>query len=187
MIEIDSSDYYRLFGQAYNWLRYDFARDLNHEDWEDQAHEALIKLGSAIARNVYKPERGSLDAFFRRIVKNVAIGEFRRRRRRISSGGGSEAAIDVQDVHEDGVGDLIELISLEELLREHGPGIEDLLRAIGLTPDEKIALKLREMENMSAPEIGELLSITASSVRARWRTARKRINVFLKRTEIQTP
>ena len=187
MIEIDRSEYDRLFGQAYKWLRYDFARDLTHHDWEDLAQEAVIRLSSAIARNVYRPERGSLNAFFRMIVKNVAIEEFRRRERRVSSESGSEAAFDGQDVHEDGIGDLIEVMSLEELLRAHGPGIEDLLRTIGLTPAEKIALKLREMENMSAPEIGELLGITASSVRARWRTTRKKINAFLQRTGIETP
>jgi RNA polymerase sigma factor (sigma-70 family) len=187
MNKIDEAEYGQRFAQAYNWLRYDFAGDLTHHDWEDLAQDSVIRLMSAFIRKLYNPEKGSVNAFFKSIVRNVAIDDFRRRRIPVPTGHNLEEALNRPDLHEDDLGRLVEVVFLQELLKAHGPGIEDLLRNIGLTTAEKIAFKLRVMENKNAPEIGKILGISARSVRSRWFTARRRINDFLERTGIQTP
>ncbi|MDP6453335.1 MAG: RNA polymerase sigma factor [SAR202 cluster bacterium] len=180
MIEIDQEQYERFIGQAYKWLRYDYARDLTQQDWEDLAHDALIKLIGAMARDSYDPRKASLSAYFRTVVRNLAIDNHRRIQARLSAEADLEKAFGIQDVHDDEFGDMFEALSFEELKREHGPTLEDLFQAIELTPAEKTALLLSVGESLRADEIGKILGISAGAVRYRLFSARKKIEKFRK-------
>ena len=186
MMEMSRDEYDRLFGQAYNWLKFEFAADLTHEDWEDQAQEAIIRLSSSIARKILDLKKGSVDAYFRTIVRNLAIEEFRRRQRRIQSGTGSDDGSGVADIHDDAIAELIVSISDRELLDKHGPSMDDLFSNIGLTHLEVIVLKMRALEYMTSQQIGEIIGKTDASVRWRWTTGRKKIRAFIDRTGART-
>ena len=180
MIEIDQEQYERLCGQAINWLRYDYARDLTQQDWEDLAHDALFKLIGAIERDSYDPRKASLSAYLKMIVRNLAIDNHRRIQARLSAEADLEKAFGIQDVHDDEFGDMFDALSFEELKREHGPTLEDLFQAIKLTPAEKAALFLSVGEGLGAVEIGKILGISAGAVRYRLFSARKKIEKFRK-------
>lgn len=186
MMEMEREQYERLFRQAYNWLRLDFARDLTNQDWEDQAQEAIIRLGSAVAKNKFDPKKGSLDTYFKTIVKNLAIEEFNRRQRQIQSRAGPEDASGVADIHDDAIVELIESLSNRELLREHGPSLDDLFSNIGLTRLEVVIIKLRVLEDMTSPQIGGIIGKSDATVRWRWANIRKKIRDFIDRTKAKT-
>ncbi len=130
------------------------------EDAEDVVHDVFVGLPEALRR--YE-ERGSLEAWLKRVTARVALMRLRRRKR-----------------------------LREVLLRDAAPATESpspadgvaLQTAVNALPDRlRIVLVLKEIEGYSHAEIGQLVGITEGASRARLARALKHLRRALEETQ----
>jgi len=122
---------------------------------EDVLQDAYIKIFKAI--QTYDPDRGTLEAWMRKIVINTALQRYRKR------------------YYKDEVSglDTVEEPEMEPKVYGH-LGAEELLNLIANLPDVyRMVFNLFVMEGLEHSEIGKMLSIATGSSRSRLQRARK--------------
>ena len=143
----------------------------DEDDAKDIAQQAFIRLWSALARF---DENSRFDPWFFRIVVNLAIDFYRKRKR-----APEEAA------PEEGAG-------ADTLPGETLPGADDdVMRAelrrifnhlaSALTPQQRAAFTLREIEGVPTEEIARIMNVKASTVRNHLLQARRVLQEGLRR------
>ena len=138
------SDLYAQHGRALMALAYHITG--SRADAEDALHDVFLGLPEALERY---DERGSLDAWLRRVTARVALGKLRSRDRR-------------REV------DLDHIIQSTAAKAERLGDLDAIQQAIASLPATlRAVFMLREVEGYSHAEIAELLDITpnASEVR----------------------
>ncbi len=144
----------------------------DEDDAKDIAQQAFIRLWSTLSRF---DENSRFDPWFFRIVVNLAI-DFYRRRKRTPPG---------EPVQDEGT-------EADALPGEALPGADaDVMRAelrrifnhlaAGLTPQQRAAFTLREIEGVPTEEIARIMDVKASTVRNHLLQARRVLQDGLRR------
>lgn len=122
---------------------------------EDVLQDAYIKIFKAI--QTYDPDRGTLEAWMRKIVINTALQRYRKR------------------YYKDEVSGLDMVVEPEMEPRVYGHlGAEELLTLIANLPEAyRVVFNLFVMEGLEHSEIGKMLNIATGSSRSRLQRARK--------------
>jgi RNA polymerase sigma-70 factor, ECF subfamily len=145
---------YSTFGATLHRLAYRLTG--RREDAEDVVHDVFVGLPEALGR--YE-ERGSLEAWLKRVTARVALMRLRSRNRR-------------REVGLDAAGPPAEP-------KTGAAGIA-LQAAVDALPDPlRMVLVLKEIEGYSHAEIGALLGIRAGTSRVRLHAALKRLRKAL--------
>lgn len=140
------------------------------EDVEDLSQEVFLRVYHALPR--LQPQR-SLFSWIYRIASNVVIDEARRRKFRnmlslefLAAETGRDAQAHREDDPE---------VRTEQ--REQERVIRDAIRR--LAPDYRLALLLREYEDLSYEEIADVLQLSVSAVKSRLFRARRDLKLLL--------
>jgi RNA polymerase sigma-70 factor (ECF subfamily) len=139
------------------------------EEAKDVAQLVFIRLWQSLGR--YR-EEGSFGAYLHRITVNLALDAARRegfhdRAEGMDSGGLEEAGARAK-----GPGDRTEPGEIQRIFR---------LLSRRLSPRQKAAFVLREIEGMSTEEVAEILGMTLSTVRNHVHAARRILQEGLRR------
>lgn len=147
----------------------------NREDALDCAQEAMLNAYRAFDR--FQAE-GQGKAWFLRIAHNVCIDALRRRKQVVSLDSLREEGFDPADQHT-----LSPYAQLENKERMN------MLRAAvdDLPDDQRAVMVLRDFQELSYDEIGEMLGIPLGTVKSRLKRARERIKKILsEKTELSS-
>lgn len=136
----------------------------DRHDAEDLTQEVFIRA----FRSIHKFEPGTLAGWLRRITTNLFL-DGARRRQRLRFDPMAEAQERVVDDHAD-PGSSVEAGALDH----------DVARALAdLPPDNRVAVVLCDMENLSYDEIAQVLDVKVSTVRSRIHRGREALRESL--------
>jgi len=140
----------RIFGLSY---RYTGSRD----EAEDLTQEIFIRIYQTLGS--FHSETGSFTNWTLRVSRNLIIDRYRQARRFQQFGGSPEIeAMHIEDENRPSAQRKIEQAEASRLLR-------DALR--GLSPENKEAIILRDLQGMGYQEIAEVLGIPEGTVKSR--------------------
>lgn len=128
------------------------------QDAEDVLHDVFLGLPEALRRY---DERGTLDAWLRRVTARVALNQRRSSDRRREA-----PLLDDAPARAGDVGNVIDAMALEQAIA----ALPDSLRAVFV---------LKEVEGFSHAEVGGLLHISAGASEVRLHRAIKALRQFL--------
>jgi RNA polymerase sigma-70 factor (ECF subfamily) len=145
----------------------------NREDALDCAQEAMLNAYRAFGR---MEEEEGCKAWFVRIAHNVCIDQLRKRRNIISLDSLRDEGYDPADEKS-----LSPYARLEEKER-----MKMLKEAVAeLSDDQRSMIVLRDFQNMSYEEIGEMLNVPLGTVKSRIKRAREKMKkILLQKTEL---
>lgn len=141
---------------------------------EDLAQDVFLRVFEKL--DTYDPDR-PLKAWVGRITANLCIDELRRRKR--------DRTLNLSDLEIEGQE------GLQTLLEKNATGStvteEDTRRSLrllrsamnGLSPGERMAFVLHELENLGYPEVAQMMGTSQLAVRIRVSRARKKLQLKL--------
>jgi RNA polymerase sigma-70 factor, ECF subfamily len=147
----------RVFAQIYHIVR-------NVADAQDLTQEAFIK---ALQHQEQLKDEQKAAHWLSRIARNTAIDFLRRN--------GRAQFCEIEDSHFTGSESPEQLV----LRGEHREYLEDGLRL--LSPRERAALTMRDVEGMSAEEVAEQLNCSKATVRSHIANARTKLRRYMER------
>jgi len=139
------------------------------EEAKDVAQLVFIRLWQSLAR--YR-EGGSFGAYLHRITVNLALDFARRQGIRERAGERDFAGLEETVAAGGGAGPEMEPGEIQRIFR---------ILSRRLSPRQKAAFVLREIEGMSTEEVSEILGMRASTVRNHVQAARKTLQEGLRR------
>jgi len=144
----------------------------DEDDAKDIAQQAFIRLWSALSRF---DENSRFDPWFFRIVVNLAIDFYRKRKR-----APEEAAQEGEGAGADTLPGVTLPGADDDLMRAELRRIFNQL-AVALTPQQRAAFTLREIEGVPTEEIAKIMDVKASTVRNHLLQARRVLQDGLRR------
>jgi len=139
------------------------------EEAKDIAQLVFIRLWQSLGR--YR-EGGSFGAYLHRITVNLALDFVRKRGIRERAGETDSAGLEEAVAAGSGAGPEMEPGEIQRIFR---------ILSRRLSPRQKAAFVLREIEGMSTEEVSEILGMSASTVRNHVQAARKTLQEGLRR------
>lgn len=139
------------------------------EEAKDVAQLVFIRIWQTLRR--YR-EEGSFDAWVHRITVNLALDLFRKRRTRERSEGADPDGIEAMTAPGEAAPGKPEPGEIQRIFRR---------LARRLSPKQRAAFVLREIEGMSTEEVAKILGTRVSTVRNHVHAARKILQTGLKR------
>lgn len=125
------------------------------EEAEDVAQQACLRLWNSIGQ--YRPTRGDLDGWIYRVVVNLALDALRHRRARPERDAVSTSDQPIEPRYQGPDPEL------KMYARELELALQQLTAA--LPPRQKAVFVLSRVEGMTAPQIADVMQISASTVR----------------------
>jgi len=147
----------RVFAQIYHIVR-------NVADAQDLTQEAFIK---ALQHKEQLKDEQKAAHWLSRIATNTAIDFLRK--------SGRAQFCEIEDSYDDGAESPEQLL----LRSEHREYLEDGLRL--LSPRERAALMLRDVEGLPAEEVAQQLNCTKATVRSHIANARTKLRKYMER------
>ena len=147
----------RVFAQIYHIVR-------NVADAQDLTQEAFIK---ALQHQEQLKDEQKAAHWLSRIAANTAIDFLRK--------SGRAQFCEIEDSHDEGAENPEQLV----LRSEHREYLEDGLRL--LSPRERAALMLRDVEGLPAEEVARQLNCTNATVRSHIANARTKLRKYMER------
>jgi len=144
----------------------------DEDDAKDIAQQAFIRLWSVIGRF---DENSRFDPWFFRIVVNLAIDFYRKEKRAPATEtrtGEDDEAGSIPDEALPGADAVVMRTELRRIFNRI---------AAGLTPQQRAAFTLREIEGVPTEEIARIMGVRASTVRNHLLAARRALQEALKR------
>lgn len=158
----------RIFNLAYRFT-------FNTEAAEDLTQEVFIRIYKSLDQ--YDPTQGDLSNWLMRIARNLIIDDYRRRQR-------TPQDSTAEDIEEH----IFHLRAVERSQQseiERRELMEQIQKAIQkLSPDLRICVILRDIEELSYQEITELLQIPEGTVKSRINRGRIELAKILRRMRV---
>jgi RNA polymerase sigma-70 factor (ECF subfamily) len=158
--------------RVYN-LAYRFAGQ--HEPAEDLTQDVFVRIYRTLDQ--YDPKAGNLSNWLMRVARNLIIDDYRRRGRTPTENG-EDLSDHEYHLHAGGVGDPQRLVERREL--------SNLVQAAisKLSPELRVCIILRDLEELSYQEIVELLKIPEGTVKSRINRGRIELAKILRRMKV---